>query len=264
MCRSAQHGDDDQAPVALAETPGRVGEPRRSNGAGQALGLHGECAATSLQTKPCPPPFSSASCCSKRAAAALPWLARRRASRSASASAAFLSQVALTESRTLQAAIVAALLRACAVFLVAAQVAAERAARDQRQGPGADALAAARALDAVPRPARRLRRLRRCCWRSCSRCRCFSGRRRRRSRCGAFARARSCAGRRGRAVLRHDAGAACCPRSRATAGLYLLARSMASIQAIATGAARDAVARGSARALRGGCRRASSCRASTA
>src|SRR5258708_14613364 len=38
--------------------------------------------------------------------------------------AAFLSQVALTESRTLQVAVVAALLRACAVFLVAAQVAA--------------------------------------------------------------------------------------------------------------------------------------------
>ena len=37
--------------------------------------------------------------------------------------AAFLSQVAVTESRALQAAILAALLRACAVFLVAAQVA---------------------------------------------------------------------------------------------------------------------------------------------
>lgn len=37
--------------------------------------------------------------------------------------AAFLSQVALTESRTLQAATVAALLRACAVFLIAALVA---------------------------------------------------------------------------------------------------------------------------------------------
>jgi hypothetical protein len=38
--------------------------------------------------------------------------------------AAFLSQVALTESLRLQAAIVAAVLRACAVFLIAAQVAA--------------------------------------------------------------------------------------------------------------------------------------------
>lgn len=38
--------------------------------------------------------------------------------------AAFLSQVALTESLQLQAAIVAAVLRACAVFLIAAQVAA--------------------------------------------------------------------------------------------------------------------------------------------
>lgn len=37
--------------------------------------------------------------------------------------AAFLSQVAVTESLALQAAILAALLRACAVFLVAAQVA---------------------------------------------------------------------------------------------------------------------------------------------
>src|SRR5262245_8840944 len=36
--------------------------------------------------------------------------------------AAFLSQVALTESRSLQAALVAALLRAATVFLVAAQV----------------------------------------------------------------------------------------------------------------------------------------------
>jgi ABC-type Na+ efflux pump permease subunit len=37
--------------------------------------------------------------------------------------AAFLSQVALTESLALQAAVVAAVLRACAVFLIAAQVA---------------------------------------------------------------------------------------------------------------------------------------------
>ena len=37
--------------------------------------------------------------------------------------AAFLSQVALTESRSLQLAVVAAVLRACAVFLVAAHVA---------------------------------------------------------------------------------------------------------------------------------------------
>src|SRR2546422_4265862 len=37
---------------------------------------------------------------------------------------AFLSQLALTESRTLQAAVVAALLRVCAVFVLAAQVVA--------------------------------------------------------------------------------------------------------------------------------------------
>ena len=41
--------------------------------------------------------------------------------------AAFLSQVAVTESRQLQAALIAALLRACAAFLIAAQVAASTA-----------------------------------------------------------------------------------------------------------------------------------------
>src|SRR5919198_4983661 len=51
----------------------------------------------------------------------LPWLAL--ASLAAGFGiAAFLSQVALTETRELQIAILAALLRACAVFLVAAQV----------------------------------------------------------------------------------------------------------------------------------------------
>jgi ABC-type Na+ efflux pump permease subunit len=51
----------------------------------------------------------------------LPWLAA--ASLAAGFGiAAFLSQVALTETRELQVAILAALLRACAVFLVAAQV----------------------------------------------------------------------------------------------------------------------------------------------
>jgi len=53
----------------------------------------------------------------------LPWLAAG-ALVLALALAAFLSQVALTEARALQLAVVAALLRACAVFLVAAQVAA--------------------------------------------------------------------------------------------------------------------------------------------
>jgi ABC-type transport system involved in multi-copper enzyme maturation permease subunit len=51
----------------------------------------------------------------------LPWLAAGSVALGL-ALAAFLSQVALTESLALQAALVAAVLRACAVFLVAAQV----------------------------------------------------------------------------------------------------------------------------------------------
>jgi hypothetical protein len=54
---------------------------------------------------------------------ALPWLALAAIAMSLCL-AVFLSNVALTESRTLQAAIVAAVLRACAVFLVAAHVCA--------------------------------------------------------------------------------------------------------------------------------------------
>ena len=53
----------------------------------------------------------------------LPWLALASIA-AAFGLAAFLSQVALTESRALQTVLLAALLRACAVFLVAAQVAA--------------------------------------------------------------------------------------------------------------------------------------------
>ena len=52
----------------------------------------------------------------------LPWLALGCIAFSAGL-AGFLSEVALTESRALQVAVVAALLRACAVFLVAAHVA---------------------------------------------------------------------------------------------------------------------------------------------
>lgn len=52
----------------------------------------------------------------------LPWLAAA-AIVAAGALAVFLSQVALTEGAALQAALVAAVLRACAVFLIAAQVA---------------------------------------------------------------------------------------------------------------------------------------------
>lgn len=51
----------------------------------------------------------------------LPWLALASIALSLCL-AVFLAQVALTESRTLQAAIVAAMLRACAVFLLAAHV----------------------------------------------------------------------------------------------------------------------------------------------
>lgn len=51
----------------------------------------------------------------------LPWLAVAGLA-VALGLAAFLSQVALTESRPLQASLVAAVLRACAMFLVAAQV----------------------------------------------------------------------------------------------------------------------------------------------
>jgi ABC-type transport system involved in multi-copper enzyme maturation permease subunit len=53
----------------------------------------------------------------------LPWLAAG-ALAAALLLSVFLSQVALTEARALQLAVVAALLRACAVFLVAAQVSA--------------------------------------------------------------------------------------------------------------------------------------------
>jgi len=51
----------------------------------------------------------------------LPWLAVASLA-AALGAAAFLSQVALTETAALQLSVVAALLRACAVFLVAAQV----------------------------------------------------------------------------------------------------------------------------------------------
>src|SRR3954471_11122282 len=54
---------------------------------------------------------------------ALPWLALTAVALSLGL-AAFLSQVALTESRSLQAAIVAAVLRACAVSRAAAQAGA--------------------------------------------------------------------------------------------------------------------------------------------
>jgi len=68
----------------------------------------------------------------------LPWLAGASIA-VALGLAAFLSQVAVTESLALQASIVAALLRACAVFLIAAHVASstlrelnDRLASDER------------------------------------------------------------------------------------------------------------------------------------
>src|SRR5262249_57403532 len=65
---------------------------------------------------------------------ALPWLALAAVALSLGL-AAFLSQVALTESRSLQAAIVAAVLRAGAVFLLAPPVAASVLRRIHAQGP---------------------------------------------------------------------------------------------------------------------------------
>jgi hypothetical protein len=63
----------------------------------------------------------------------LPWLAAGAMLGSVSL-AAFLSQVALTESLALQAAVMAALLRACAVFLIAAQVTASTLREMQDKG----------------------------------------------------------------------------------------------------------------------------------
>jgi hypothetical protein len=63
----------------------------------------------------------------------LPWLAAGSVIL-ALGLAAFVSQVALTESLALQAAVVAALLRACAVFLVASQVTASTLRENQDKG----------------------------------------------------------------------------------------------------------------------------------
>ena len=63
----------------------------------------------------------------------LPWLALGSVAL-ALGLAAFVSQVALTESLALQAALVAAVLRACAVFLVAAQVTASTLRELQDKG----------------------------------------------------------------------------------------------------------------------------------
>src|SRR5919106_3402700 len=63
----------------------------------------------------------------------LPWLALGAVALGLGL-AAFVSQVALTESLALQAALVAAVLRACAVFLVAAQVTASTLREIQDKG----------------------------------------------------------------------------------------------------------------------------------
>jgi ABC-type transport system involved in multi-copper enzyme maturation permease subunit len=63
----------------------------------------------------------------------LPWLALGAAALGVAA-AAFLSQVALVESAALQIAVLAALLRACAVFLIAAQVTASTLREIQDKG----------------------------------------------------------------------------------------------------------------------------------
>jgi hypothetical protein len=63
----------------------------------------------------------------------LPWLAVASVAL-ALALAAFLSQVALTESLSLQAAMLAAVLRACAVFIIAAQVTSSTLRESQDKG----------------------------------------------------------------------------------------------------------------------------------
>jgi len=63
----------------------------------------------------------------------LPWLAAASLAVGLGA-AAFLSQVALTDGAALQLAVLAALLRACAVFLIAAQVTAATLREIQDKG----------------------------------------------------------------------------------------------------------------------------------
>ncbi len=94
----------------------------------------------------------------------------------------------------------------------------ERAARDQRQGARAHAVAAAHALGALPRPLSRLCRVRPADRRCSSPCPCSAGRRRARSRGGA------CRLRSRRRWLRPPRSSSpcrsgsCCPRSRQAQG----------------------------------------------
>ena len=185
----------------------------------------------------------------------LPWLAAACIAAGIGL-AAFLSQVALTESRELQVAIVAAWLRACAVFLVAAHVATRTLREIDDKALELMLALPLGAPDPLPRPARRLRRLRRAPGRGFRAC-------------------RSLAWAPPGAVALWGLSLACevalvaaaalffamtlvqpVPAIAATAGLYLLARSIAALQAIAGGGPlADASLAGAARARRG--RRAS-------
>ena len=132
-----EHRHQHEAPVALAEGPGRVGEARK-NGDGAAV-------AGCIVNRPrlvyitaMPAATLARSVLLEARRGGLPWLAAGCLA-SASRLAAFLSQVALTESRALQLAMLAALLRACAVFLVAAHVTARTLREIQDKGARADA-----------------------------------------------------------------------------------------------------------------------------
>ena len=141
-------------------------------------------AATSLQ-KTCPPTTLARSVLLEARRGGLPWLAARGRRRSASALAAFVSQVALTESLALQAALLAAVLRACAVFLVAAQVTASTLREIHDKGLE---LMLSLPLSRTTHYLGRLAGFVACgaaAGRACSPCRCSPGRRRRRLRSGA-------------------------------------------------------------------------------
>ena len=110
----------------------------------------------------------------------LPWLAAG-ALVAAVSLAAFLSQVALTESLALQAALMASLLRASAVFLVAAQVTSSTLREMQDKGLELMlSLPLSRATQYLGRLAGFV-----ACGAALARCRCSRGRARQRSRSGA-------------------------------------------------------------------------------
>src|SRR6266850_5568587 len=163
----------------------------------------------------------------------LPWLALACIVLGAGL-AAFLSQVALTESRALQAAVVAAVLRACAVFLIAAHVASSTLREMNDKG-----LEIMLSLP-VPRPAQYLGRLAGFAalgvllaaafsaplllWAAPSTVAMWG-----------ISLAFECALVAAAALFFAITLAQLVPAIAATAGLYLLARSIAAIQAIASG-----------------------------